>query len=399
MKKIIGVVTALSIAFASSAFAVEFKVIGDAKGQLDFGVTDYNDSTNKLVVSGNTVTDTKTTNWNDPNVTSDAEVDMSFEVTSDDESSGAHVDINFVSDDTTVPAIGDEAKVWTTLFDMLKLEFGKVKVDDLRGSIGDYDYEDVTLWQGKDAVFKRFSTELGMTAELRPVEGLFIGASLDPEGSLSRDETFRGIQFGVGYEVPDLIQVKGQWIGKTSGKYGDIQLGADLLMLGDNLIEIGVTIPIEEDSSNTDLLYAIVALKGGSEDGLSYKGELYCDLNKKGYEVYNNSYSATDTVPTIGINAGLKYNMGDFGIAATAGYAITTAKADYNGLNVSGNITEHALQAGLFLEKNVEPGVFFIGLKDAFNFATASWSEDNYSLDKSYSSNTFSIPVGVMLSF
>ncbi len=129
--------------------------------------------------------------------------------------------------------VGDQAKGWIKINDKIKVQFGKIQQDTLRGKIGDSGFlgaiagatvgeapatASVALAQGatgEDAIFQRFYPTAGMMLDLTPAEGVYIGAALDTNngGPTLSEQMFNEIQIGAGYVLPELGHLRAQYIG------------------------------------------------------------------------------------------------------------------------------------------------------------------------------------------
>ncbi len=142
--------------------------------------------------------------------------------------SGASEKIGFAfwlqSDNGTV-GIGDFAGIWAKPFEWLRLDFGKFNVDNLRGKVGDGNFDNFVLTQkDQDAIFNRFGGRPGAAISATPIEGLFIGAHLpvinEPAGGDAKEfaasmakDVYYNAQFAVGYEFADVGLARLQYVG------------------------------------------------------------------------------------------------------------------------------------------------------------------------------------------
>lgn len=114
-------------------------------------------------------------------------------------------------------AIGDNAKIYAKLFDKkVTISFGKGYFDNLRGKMGGAQSVG-TMWGGdEDAIFQRFTLRAGgVMLELAPVDGLYIGVDVVGPNSSSAQAasiTYRDINVGAGYTIPDVGLVRAQFI-------------------------------------------------------------------------------------------------------------------------------------------------------------------------------------------
>lgn len=129
-------------------------------------------------------------------------------------------------------AIGDQAKIWG-IFDFnpidLKVAFGKMREQELRGSIGDFGQRESADVRSEDDIFTEMWPVLGMFVSAKgqkgtALEGLYAAVDCDAFGLISSanesDKEYKTklstlastIQGGLGYTIPGLAQVKAQFI-------------------------------------------------------------------------------------------------------------------------------------------------------------------------------------------
>jgi hypothetical protein len=133
--------------------------------------------------------------------------------------------------------IGDLRSIWAKPFssDILALRVGSYEVDALRGKIGtDSGFEDFVIGGiNEDSIFARFNARGYGTATIitsEPMDGLFIGLEVPGlagwggysadsgkfEGQLLLD-SYRHLQVGFGYQIPDIGHLRAQWVGGWMG--------------------------------------------------------------------------------------------------------------------------------------------------------------------------------------
>ncbi len=128
-------------------------------------------------------------------------------------------------------AIGDQAKIWG-IFDFnpidLKVAFGKMREQELRGSIGDFGQRESGDVKSEDDIFTEMWPVMGMFVSAKgqegtALEGLYAAVDCDAFGLVSAKDEEKElttklstlastIQGGVGYTIPGLAQVKAQFI-------------------------------------------------------------------------------------------------------------------------------------------------------------------------------------------
>ncbi len=238
-------------------------------------------------------------------------------------------------------AIGDQAKIWG-IFDLnpidLKVAFGKMREQELRGSIGDFGQRESGDVKSEDDIFTEMWPVMGMFVSAKgqegtALEGLYAAVDCDAFGLVSaKDESKElttklstlasTIQGGLGYTIPGIAQVKAQFIADSieegNKKYskekyqaardagfgyadyaGRFEFGIDWLGfaggatgLGNvdldktpnaNLIELGVKVPLvldeelrQYDPEKFYNFYACLGTIGVIQKGfIVYKGHLW----------------------------------------------------------------------------------------------------------------------------
>jgi hypothetical protein len=218
--------------------------------------------------------------------------------------------------------IGDNARIWVKPADFLRFDFGKAQVDNLRGKIG-HDWADclnnaVNEFGDEDAIFKRFYPNAGLVVSLTPVEGLFIGASLDSQTPFGKtSDAIAGIQVGAGYTIKDVGQIRAQYIGNSDTVTGTtyVQAAFALTAIAGLTIDLGAKIPLNTLAAlrTTDIILA--AAYGA--DALSLTTRIHLGLN-----------SGTDTNTAIGAFVDGSYTLsGPFAIGAKVGLDMKGATA------------------------------------------------------------------------
>ena len=210
---------------------------------------------------------------------------------------------NYNEDGKYAVAIGDQAKIWGVFdanpaFLTTKVAFGRMKEQDLRGSIGDFGQRESSDVKSEDDIFTEIWTATGLFASAKGqkdtvLDGLIVQGAVDFTGAGDEDldlplyTAMRTFQGGVGYTIPGIAQIKAQFVGDTIAEsnykyaaskfksardagfgandyYGKMEFGIDYLGfmggakgLSDvdldanpnaSLIELGVKVPIMGDN-------------------------------------------------------------------------------------------------------------------------------------------------------
>jgi len=138
---------------------------------------------------------------------------FTFNVTKDN--AGIVADLTIAADGTV--SVGDNIQAFAKLFDgMATLHLGKTFGDALRGKIGGGSAVGTTQAGDEDAIYTRFKANKGLFLELKPVDGLFVGAVVNTAALAS--DAFEAVQAGVGYTLKDIGLVR-------AGYYGDAASG------------------------------------------------------------------------------------------------------------------------------------------------------------------------------
>lgn len=201
-------------------------------------------------------------------------------------------------------AIGDQAKIWGIFDEIplvdLKVAFGKMREQELRGSIGDFGQRESKDVKSEDDIFSEFWPTLGLFTSVKgkegeALEGLYVAGMVDAGGLIDASNSYtvdladlsRTTQVGVGYTIPGIAQVKAQFWGDCIGEqntryakskfadaraagfdsndyYGRMEFGIDWLGFAGgatgignvdldktpnaNLIELGFKVPVMGDS-------------------------------------------------------------------------------------------------------------------------------------------------------
>jgi len=150
---------------------------------------------------------------------------IGFTIAGKSDNVGFQIDMNV---DGGNPNCGDQRKIWVKPFDMLTLSIGRIYDDTLRGNAaygsfnwyrkyGDAVGEDVTFSRiginaGGESVRKEFYKEEFEIA-LTPVENLYVAAIFENLDKELTEDLFRNAQYAAGYTIPNIGQIRAQYIG------------------------------------------------------------------------------------------------------------------------------------------------------------------------------------------
>lgn len=336
-------------------------------------------------------------------------------------------DINYNESGKYAVAIGDQAKIWG-LFDanpiktQFKVAFGKMRENVLRGSIGDFGQRESSEVKSEDDIFSEFWPNTGLFVSATGMkdtclEGLYVAGAVDVAGKLglsngdkdrnaadeaSLEDIIHMGQYGIGYTIPGLMQLKAQYwgdsISETNYKYssskyaaaraagfdgddyfGRMEFGVDFLgLMGGSssiaevdldktpnaaLIELGVKVPIVTDNDLRAYdpekfynFYSCLGFMGVIQKGfIFYKGHLWGGQGVSNLGAYTSIDGSGNGLLTMnkGDDANIIMAGGDFlaevcanpfgaqnvFIGLSGNYNITTATADGSCTAMGNNLT------------------------------------------------------------
>jgi hypothetical protein len=158
--------------------------------------------------------------------------------------------------------LGDNQKIWVKPIDMLTITVGNFFDDTLRGNavFGAWNWLRYGDMKGESALFERVCTngadymETNVEVALAPVEGAYIFVSLN--GLLGAQVILEDAlplgQYGAGYTIEGIGQIKLQYIGKATSideDWGMINAGFKLTMIEGLVAELGAFIPTDSDQN------------------------------------------------------------------------------------------------------------------------------------------------------
>nr|WP_318707829.1 hypothetical protein [uncultured Treponema sp.] len=252
MKKIVGTIAAIALA-ASSAFA-----------GANFGMGFNRGFFTPFAWDGEAKADISTSWGNAPRI------GASFSAASEDV--GVVADVKF---DNGQVQVNDNAYIWVKPASWLKVQIGQSFDDTLRGNacFGTWDWLRPGNILGEDLTFTRicenplagaYQPLAGAIVMLDPIEGLHIAAGLKI-GTSGSDNGYsvnnaytaqtwetvaKNIQVAAGYTIPDVMQIKAQWIGNGANG-GVINAAVALKAVEGMTLDVGAFIPVEDASKTT----------------------------------------------------------------------------------------------------------------------------------------------------
>ena len=250
MKKIVGTIAAIALA-ASSAFA-----------GANFGMGFNRGFFTPFAWDGEAKADISTSWGNAPRI------GASFSAASEDV--GVVADVKF---DGGNVAVNDNAYIWVKPASWLKLNIGQSFDDTLRGNacFGTWDWLRPGNILGEDLTFVRvcqnplsgaYAPVQGAIVMLDPIEGLHLSVALNMPFAHTDSPYWDGyvpqtwetlakkIQVQAGYTIPDVMQIKAQWIGNGANG-GVINAAVALKAVEGMTLDVGAFIPVEDASKTT----------------------------------------------------------------------------------------------------------------------------------------------------
>jgi hypothetical protein len=320
---------------------------------------------------------------------------------------------------------GDNVYIWAKPFsnDILKLYVGKFDVDNLRGKVDtDTGFENFVAGDmSADKIFWRFraaggdpngfGANSGFMLSSAPTDGLFIGLRVN--GNLFRNwsgdgsgnkllDAYRFLQFGAGYDIPDVGLLRAQWIGGWFGTVTSDKLEKDF--------EIG---PSLDKTARIEAAFALTAIQNLTLD-LGFKFWLPLKFDGSDAKATNGlevglgarfradafqivaqihstfaSYDRADADDKSANGLGLKvnliptYDLDAFTLGASIGLEVGGKSKDINGDAVD-NSNSMKVGFGAFAQKGLGSGSVKAGV--AYKVAPSYGG-------KAYGSNVLSIPI------
>lgn len=390
-------------------------------------------------------------------------------------------DVNYHEDGKYAVAIGDQAKMWG-LFDVkplatqFKVAFGKMREQVLRGSIGDFGQRESSDVKSEDDIFSEFWPVTGMFVSASGlkdtwIEGFYVAGCVDISGTLGINSTdtdnydymdmhdvFHNGQYGVGYTIPGVMQIKAQYWGDSITEsnfryakskyesaraagfdrddyYGRMEFGIDFLgFMGGansftevdlektpnaNLIEIGFKLPImgDEDLREYDPetfynWYSCIGTMGVIQKGfILYKAHLWGGQGVSNLTNYSAGLVTLDSgnpadIFMAGFDALAEVCVNPFGnqnlfVGLSGNYNITAADGDdsYWG---DLKLRQHKAGAEIYIKKTFAANNFiFAGLSYRYSKATMDGTVKALPGNVSYENaqHTFYAPIGIEMFF
>ena len=357
MKKIVGTIAAIALA-ASSAFAGANFGMGFNRG---FFTPFAWDGEAKADIS---------TSWGDA-----PRIGASFSAASEDV--GVVADVKF---DNGGVAVNDNAYIWVKPASWLKIQIGQSFDDTLRGNacFGTWDWLRPGNILGEDLTFTRvcnnplsgaYESLQGAIVMVDPIEGLHVSAGLKIAGYNAQtwENVAKNIQVQAGYTIPDVMQIKAQWIG--NGANGGVVNAAVALKAVEGMtLDVGA---FYNTASTAAQPVTISAFWGMGFDALSVNVNAKVDLAKD-----------ADNATKVAAGAGVGY---DFGNGLSCGADVRYSQDFQKDVN---NVPAIAFAA--WLDKGIANGTLGVAVQGALNTGIRDFAASDF---------TVAVPVRVQCFF
>ena len=356
MKKIVGTIAAIALA-ASSAFA-----------GANFGMGFNRGFFTPFAWDGEAKADISTSWGNAPRI------GASFSAASEDV--GVVADVKF---DGGNVAVNDNAYIWVKPASWLKLNIGQSFDDTLRGNacFGTWDWLRPGNILGEDLTFTRvcnnplsgaYESLQGAIVMVDPIEGLHVSAGLKIAGYNAQtwENVAKNIQVQAGYTIPDVMQIKAQWIG--NGDNGVINAAVALKAVEGMTLDVGA---FYNTASTAAQPVTISAFWGMGFDALSVNVNAKVDLAKD-----------ADNATKVAAGAGVGY---DFGNGLSCGADVRYSQDFQKDVN---NVPAIAFAA--WLDKGIANGTLGVAVQGALNTGIRDFAASDF---------TVAVPVRVQCFF
>ena len=331
----------------------------------------------------------------------------------------------------------DEHNLWVKPLDIVKLSYGKYDNGTLMGGVcyGSWNWLRPNAWiAGDEDLFMSKNGDTGLMAEITPMENLYIQA-LAPitNQNIKAGDTYKKLRAGFAYTVPGLVKIKGQYIGKGSGKteatdvdYKDYSSDIKYIdkdgtiVFNDNPNGTTVTKSEKDGNSNCTLeaevdvlavegLFAGVGfqynvikdgkdlhgkdLKMKAALGVSYQvmPELKVSASGAFFQYYNNDAMK----PRFQAGAGVDYDLGD-GLAANADFRYMSPEKDKDGKKDNTDRMAFSVGVKKSVSSNGSIGVAFQGVTNSGSLGGVEGLKNDKGEAKNF---VWAIPVAFEISF
>ena len=372
MKKIVGTIAAIALA-ASSAFA-----------GANFGMGFNRGFFTPFAWDGEAKADITTSWGNAPRI------GASFSAASEDV--GVVADVKF---DNGLVQVNDNAYIWVKPASWLKVQIGQSFDDTLRGNacFGTWDWLRPGNILGEDLTFTRvcgnplggaWAPLVGAIVMVDPIEGLHITASVPVYGLAPKSDTdptlvptgyvantwesiAKSMQVAAGYTIPDVMQIKAQWIGNGANG-GVINAAVALKAVEGMTLDVGA---FYNTASTAAQPVTISAFWGMGFDALSVNVNAKVDLAK-------DESAATK----VAAGAGVGYDLGN---GLSCGADVRYSQAFQKDVN-----NDPAIAFAAWLDKGIANGTLGVAVQGALKTGIRDFAASDF---------TVAVPVRVQCFF
>ena len=356
MKKIVGTIAAIALA-ASSAFAGANFGMGFNRG---FFTPFAWDGEAKADIS---------TSWG-----ASPRIGASFSAASEDV--GVVADVKF---DEGGVAVNDNAYIWVKPASWLKIQIGQSFDDTLRGNacFGTWDWLRPGNILGEDLTFTRvcknpfdgaWAPVEGAIVMLDPIEGLHVSAAFNitSYNAQTWENVAKKIQVQAGYTIPDVMQIKAQWIG--NGDNGVINAAVALKAVEGMTLDVGA---FYNTASTATQPVTISAFWGMGFDALSVNVNAKVDLAKD-----------ADNATKVAAGAGVGYDLGN---GLSCGADVRYSQDFQKDVN-----NDPAIAFAAWLDKGIANGTLGVAVQGALKTSVRDFAASDF---------TVAVPVRVQCFF
>ena len=356
MKKIVGTIAAIALA-ASSAFA-----------GANFGMGFNRAFFTPFAYDGEAKADISTSWGKAPRI------GASFSAASEDV--GVVADVKF---DGGNVAVNDNAYIWVKPASWLKIQIGQSFDDTLRGNacFGTWDWLRPGNILGEDLTFTRvcknpfdgaWAPVEGAIVMLDPIEGLHVSAAFNitSYNAQTWENVAKKIQVQAGYTIPDVMQIKAQWIG--NGDNGVINAAVALKAVEGMTLDVGA---FYNTASTATQPVTISAFWGMGFDALSVNVNAKVDLAKD-----------ADNATKVAAGAGVGYDLGN---GLSCGADVRYSQDFQKDVN-----NDPAIAFAAWLDKGIANGTLGVAVQGALKTSVRDFAASDF---------TVAVPVRVQCFF
>ena len=356
MKKIVGTIAAIALA-ASSAFA-----------GANFGMGFNRAFFTPFAYDGEAKADISTSWGKAPRI------GASFSAASEDV--GVVADVKF---DEGGVAVNDNAYIWVKPASWLKIQIGQSFDDTLRGNacFGTWDWLRPGNILGEDLTFTRvcknpfdgaWAPVEGAIVMLDPIEGLHVSAAFNitSYNAQTWENVAKKIQVQAGYTIPDVMQIKAQWIG--NGDNGVINAAVALKAVEGMTLDVGA---FYNTASTATQPVTISAFWGMGFDALSVNVNAKVDLAKD-----------ADNATKVAAGAGVGYDLGN---GLSCGADVRYSQDFQKDVN-----NDPAIAFAAWLDKGIANGTLGVAVQGALKTSVRDFAASDF---------TVAVPVRVQCFF